>query len=294
MRLFYNRNKVFLAFIIAVPLILSVFAVPNSIMHNALAQMTSSSNNPPLSSSPAIQQQQQPAFTNPCPPGYMLEQSSKCTNPCPFGYVIGPNDVCQVQEQQKSLNDLTNIQPQQQQQPPQSIPPSNNNEFQTYVDNTSRFKIQYPSNWLKLQDAGVSNIAFTPTISSKNYSVLFNISSGQIWGVNIKNKLLSIINTSKRSLPNFDLIQSFPKEAGQYEIVYTYSDTINNKQKKVMEIIELGESVFQMQHNVYYLQYSTDADKYESYLPIILKMIDSFIIPSKLPLYCNSCMPRQQ
>jgi competence protein ComGC len=159
--------------------------------------------------------------------------------------------------------------------------------FVTYDNSNYRFKIQYPSNWEKVE--------FSPGIKESGRSIIVNFISPQETFSDLFREYLIIevqdhpsnarsldqyvsqqIDTYKKSLPRFAVIESNASTATytnvdhpSHKIVYSYSDSIVGK-AEVMEI-DIIEG-----NRLYSLSYHADATKYSSYLPAIEKMIKSF------------------
>ena len=159
--------------------------------------------------------------------------------------------------------------------------------FVTYENSNYRFKIQYPSNWEKVE--------FSPGIKESGRSIIVNfISPQETFSDSFREYLIievqdhpsnaisldrytsQLIDTYKKSLPRFAVIESNTSTATytnvdhpSHKIVYSYSDSIVGK-AEVMEI-DIIEG-----NRLYSLSYHADATKYSSYLPAIEKMIKSF------------------
>ncbi len=159
--------------------------------------------------------------------------------------------------------------------------------FVTYENSNYRFKIQYPSNWEKVE--------FSPGIKESGRGIIVNFISPQETFSDLFREYLIIevqdhpsnaisldqytsqqIDTYKKSLPRFAVIESNASTATytnvdhpSHKIVYSYSDSIVGK-AEVMEI-DIIEG-----NRLYSLSYHADATKYSSYLPAIEKMIKSF------------------
>ena len=159
--------------------------------------------------------------------------------------------------------------------------------FVTYENSNYRFKIQYPSNWEKVE--------FSPGIKESGRSIIVNFISPQETFSDLFREYLIIevqdhpsnarsldqyvsqqIDTYKKSLPRFAVIESNAStpthtnvDHPSHKIVYSYSDSIVGK-AEVMEI-DMIEG-----NRLYSLSYHADATKYSSYLPVIEKMIKSF------------------
>ncbi len=159
--------------------------------------------------------------------------------------------------------------------------------FVTYENSNYRFKIQYPSNWEKVE--------FSPGIKESGRNIIANFISPQETFSDLFREYLIIevqdhpsnarsldqyvsqqIDTYKKSSPRFAVIESNASTATytnvdhpSHKIVYSYSDSIVGK-AEVMEI-DMIEG-----NRLYSLSYHADAAKYSSYLPVIEKMIKSF------------------
>jgi len=162
---------------------------------------------------------------------------------------------------------------------------TNDGNFLKYESPTYGFKIQYPSNWEKLE--------FTQGIEEEHRNIVVNFLSPAGGASNAFREYLIIevrnltsqdtslgqyIDTQislRQALPNFSLSESTPISlTGGYpahKIIYTYSNPIVGI-TKAMEILTIKHD------KLYFLSYSGDATKYGIYLPIVQKMIDSFQI----------------
>jgi eukaryotic-like serine/threonine-protein kinase len=157
--------------------------------------------------------------------------------------------------------------------------------FLTYVNPQDGFKIQYPSNWEKIE--------FSRGIVEENRSILVNfispledasdvfreyfiIEKGNLSShLSVKQYVDRHINT-KKTLPNFKLIESSPiLVAGKpaYKIVFTYSNPEVGT-SKTMEILAASAD------KIYLLSFNADVQKYSDYLLAIDRMIKSFQLKS--------------
>jgi len=155
--------------------------------------------------------------------------------------------------------------------------------FLTYDSPIYGFKIQYPSDWEKIEFSGVEegnrkiivNFVSPLTGPSDTFREYFIIERGF---VKMPTRSLdSSVNTyisSLKSLPNFKLIESNmlslatnPAE----KLVYIY----NNPQVGVTKTMD---TLIIKDDKLFLLSFNSDAATYNSYLPIIQKMLDSFSI----------------
>jgi len=168
----------------------------------------------------------------------------------------------------------------------ESIASTITTNFKTYVNSTYGIKIQYPSNWEidTYQGSEGENIVYAVDFNSpyENDSDRFADSvSIEVEKLSAKNMELdkyaeSIINYYRES---FNLIESntnstlagYPAYGLTYTLVYHRfgENDINIKAREIGVII--GDKA-------YYISYYAEATKYDNYLPIIQKIIDSFKI----------------
>ena len=159
--------------------------------------------------------------------------------------------------------------------------------FVTYENSNYKFKIQYPSNWEKVE--------FSPGIKESGRNIIVNFISPQETfsdsfreyliievqdqpsnAISLDRYISQQLDTYKKSLPRFAVIESNTSTATNtnvdhpsHKIVYSYSDSTVGK-AEIMEI-DMIEG-----NRLYSLSYHADAAKYSSYLPVIEKMIKSF------------------
>ena len=155
--------------------------------------------------------------------------------------------------------------------------------FLTYDSPIYGFKIQYPSDWEKIEFSGVEEgnrkiiVNFVSPLGgpSDTFREYFIIERGFV--KTPTRSLDSSVNTyisSLKSLPNFKLIESNmlslatnPAE----KLVYSY----NNPQVGVTKTLD---TLIIKDDKLFLLSFNSDAATYNSYLPIIQKMLDSFSI----------------
>ena len=150
----------------------------------------------------------------------------------------------------------------------------------TYQNSTAGIKMQYPSNWNKQengtrQDTQTDLVTFTPPTINSIASLDITVDDiTDSLGTTLAQYGSDEIGSLKQQFANndFKLIESKSSIilAGlpAYRIVYTSVD--QNTTTKDMEIgaIKGGK--------VYILTYEAGPNEYDKYLPIALKMIDSF------------------
>jgi|SRR6188472_346627 len=163
---------------------------------------------------------------------------------------------------------------------------TNDGIFLTYQSHTYGFKIQYPSNWEKLE--------FAQGIEEEHRNIVVNFLSpaGEGTSNTFREYLIIEVGNStshdesltqyvttqihlRQALPNFNLVESTLTSVSggnpAHKIVYTYSNPIVGI-TKAMDILTIKSD------KLYFLSYNADAVKYSRYLPIIQKVIDSFQI----------------
>jgi eukaryotic-like serine/threonine-protein kinase len=150
----------------------------------------------------------------------------------------------------------------------------------TYQNSTAGIKLQYPSNWVKQengtrQDTQTDLVTFTPPTINSNASLDITVDDiTDSPGTTLAQYASDDMGSLKQQFASndFKLIESKSSIilAGlpAYRIVYTSVD--QNTTTKDMEIgaIKGGK--------VYLLTYEAGPNEYDKYLPIALKMIDSF------------------
>ena len=154
----------------------------------------------------------------------------------------------------------------------------------TYENPAYTFRIQYPSNWEKVEfnqgiEEGHRNIIvnFVSPLesSSDTFREYLIIEVGDLRSQNLSlNKYIDKQISSRLSLPGFELIESTSatlSDSPAHKVVYTYSDAEIGI-TKTMEILTIKDD------KLYFISYTADATKYSSYLPAIQKMTDSFKI----------------
>jgi serine/threonine-protein kinase len=150
----------------------------------------------------------------------------------------------------------------------------------TYQNSTAGIKLQYPSNWVKQengtrQDTQTDLVTFTPPTINSNASLDITVDDiTDSVGTTLAQYASDEIGSLKQQFASndFKLIESKSSIilAGlpAYRIVYTSVD--QNTTTKDMEIGAIKGS------KVYLLTYEAGPNEYDKYLPIALKMIDSF------------------
>ena len=150
----------------------------------------------------------------------------------------------------------------------------------TYQNSTAGIKLQYPSNWVKQengtkQDTQTDLVTFIPPTINSNASLDITVDDiTDSLGTTLAQYGSDEIGSLKQQFANndFKLIESKSSIilAGlpAYRIVYTSVDQNTTTKDTEIGAIKGGK--------VYILTYEAGPNEYDKYLPIALKMIDSF------------------
>jgi hypothetical protein len=151
--------------------------------------------------------------------------------------------------------------------------------FLTYENPTYRIRIQYPSDWEKLEfsERNIVVIFRSPPENSsdtKLENLLIQVGNLPFENIPLDEVVNANINNLKQSLIDFELIEinatTLSGNNPAYKVVYTNSE--GEDKHKTMQILSIKED------KAYLLTYSAEKRKYSDYLPTIEKMIDSFEI----------------
>jgi hypothetical protein len=160
-----------------------------------------------------------------------------------------------------------------------------NPTFSTYENPVYGVKIQYPSNWQKMDfDRHNSNnslpiAGFIPP-SENDSGLLENlmivVKKLHSQNTSLKQFVDSLIPSYKSKLYNFQLIElnplTTPALNSAYKIEYTHSSDM--LMLKTMEVWTIEGGI------AYMISYNADSSDFSNYLPTIQKMIDSFATTS--------------
>jgi eukaryotic-like serine/threonine-protein kinase len=155
----------------------------------------------------------------------------------------------------------------------------------TYESSNYGFIVQYPANWQKVEfstgiEEGTRNLVVNFLSPLEGHSDTFReyllVQTANVTSQELSLKTFTIEQMAflKDSFQNLNILESNRSTTITshiaYEVVYTYSDPIIGK-AKAMEIWIVNGG------KAYILSYHADSAKYSKYLPIILKMIGSFV-----------------
>jgi serine/threonine-protein kinase len=144
--------------------------------------------------------------------------------------------------------------------------------FLSYENSTYGLKLQYPSSWDK-EENGV--VTFSPPAINSNASLDISIDSiSDEKGIALSQYASDGISDLKQSLKNFKSVglatNSVLAGLPAYRSIYTYVD-----QNTIFKDMEIGAI---KGDKVYILTYEAGINEYDTYLPIIQELINSFQI----------------
>ena len=143
-------------------------------------------------------------------------------------------------------------------------------QFVTYDNSTLGIKIDYPKDWTVIDQFGLG--FFSP---KENDSDTFRegllVSKGPHGNQSIDKLAAGVLAIYNSSLPSFKLIESkgltFHGNPAQ-NLIYTF-----NPGNGTIKVLESGATE---NNSIYIFQYRAQENKFNSYLPTIQRMIDSF------------------
>src|ERR671933_268783 len=165
-----------------------------------------------------------------------------------------------------------------------------NNNLVTYENNAHGIKILYPAGWQKTEQLSANRfwVNFMSPFNSNNASAFpATVSvSVEVLNQNISNDattqyVTGVLASVKRSLPDFQIIESNPKSSisgnSAYKIVYTFlsQDPAVQAHFQSMNIWTVRDK------KAYSISYTELKPLYATYLPTVQKMIDSLEIVAK-------------
>ena len=165
-----------------------------------------------------------------------------------------------------------------------------NNNLVTYENNAHGIKILYPAGWQKTEQLSANRfwVNFMSPFNSNNASAFpATVSvSVEVLNQNISNDattqyVTGVLASVKRSLPDFQIIESNPRSSisgnSAYKIVYTFlsQDPAVQAHFQSMNIWTVKDK------KAYSVSYTELKPLYATYLPTVQKMIDSLEIVAK-------------
>jgi hypothetical protein len=151
--------------------------------------------------------------------------------------------------------------------------------FLTYENPTYRIRIQYPSDWEKLEfsQRNIVVIFRSPRENSsdtKLENLLIQVGNLPSQNIPLDEVVRANINKLKQSLIDFELTElnatTLSGNNPAHKVVYTNRE--GEDELKTMQVVSIKED------KIYLITYTAEASRYDRYLPIIQKMIDSFRI----------------
>jgi serine/threonine-protein kinase len=149
-------------------------------------------------------------------------------------------------------------------------------KFATYENSTQGIKILYPENWEIIKGSGVAFLS--PLENNKDtFREGLLVSGSSSPGKTLTELVNGVLKFYNATIPNFHLLESNSSSslAGNkaHSLVYKFIDTMNHNQ--TMRAMDIGTL---KGDNLFVVQYAAQDDKFQSYLPVIRKMINSFEI----------------
>jgi PsbP-like protein len=175
---------------------------------------------------------------------------------------------------------LSNTTTMQQQQETALAQTTKEDDFLTYENYTYAIRIQYPSDWERLEfnqrdSLNIVVIFRSPPENSSDTKLenfLIQVGNLPFQNIPLDEVVDANINNLKQSLIDFELIElnatTLSGNNPAYKVVYTNRE--GEDEHKTMQVLSIKED------KAYLLTYIAEKRKYLDYLPIIEKMIDSF------------------
>jgi hypothetical protein len=143
-------------------------------------------------------------------------------------------------------------------------------QFVTYDNSTRGIEIDYPKDWTVIDQFGLG--FFSPKENdSDTFQEGLLVSKGPHGNQSIDKLAAGVLAIYNSSLPNFKLIESkgltFHGNPAQ-NLIYTF-----NPGNGTIKVLESGATE---NNSIYIFQYRAQENKFDSYLPTIQRMIDSF------------------
>jgi hypothetical protein len=167
-----------------------------------------------------------------------------------------------------------------------SQPNTTTTSFLTYENPTYGIRMQYPSNWERIEfDQGINHnvvvIFRSPrenTSDTKLENLIIQVANLPFQNISLEELHNANLDNLRNSLTDFELIESVATAIAYipgHKIVYTNKEDDHDKHK-TMQVLMIKED------KAYIITYTAEAAKYDHYLSTIQKMIDSFRIRVKV------------
>ncbi len=149
--------------------------------------------------------------------------------------------------------------------------------FNTYENSAYGIKMEYPYNWIK----NITNRSVT-FYSPEENSKKFHVAEVRLGAINYNSSLTPTLDNQLKGeanlyqgWSNFQAVETTSNSSlgghRAYKLVFSYIGSSGIDRKA----IDIGTFI---DSRLYYIFSITDADKYPEYLPIIKKMVDSFVV----------------
>jgi hypothetical protein len=146
--------------------------------------------------------------------------------------------------------------------------------FLTYKNFYNGIRIQYPSDWIKSEENRI--ISFKSPDVGHASSVSLQTSDLSVSNMSLNMLIKKNIDTQRYYFTNFSLIESTlnnTESKEPYTIIFTYKNRYSPVEFKSMQVWNSNNK-----NNVYLITYTSPADDFDRYLPIVKYMINSFEI----------------
>ena len=148
--------------------------------------------------------------------------------------------------------------------------------FLTYKNFHNEIRIQYPSDWIKSEENRI--ISFKSPDVGHASSVSLQTSNLSVSNMSLNMLIKKNIDTQRYYFTNFSLVESTlnnTESKEPYIIIFTYKNRYSPVEFKSMQVWNSNNN------NIYLITYTSQADDFDRYLPIIKYMINSFEIIKK-------------
>ncbi len=148
--------------------------------------------------------------------------------------------------------------------------------YSSYIDSICGFKLEYPSDWTIEKSKLASEMVFTSPIEYIGFSAKFQDKFLEKLGIfftdvsannsQLEEMAKSYIEAQTESYIGFNLIEFksiLLDNKPAYQAIYTYFDPLDQFQKKLISIFSI------INNYMYRLDFLTESEKYDLYLPII-------------------------
>src|SRR5918993_1483755 len=147
-----------------------------------------------------------------------------------------------------------------------------NVNFSTYESNDSTLKIDYPSDWILVENS-LNDIDFRPQPSESGELVQLRITPLSSKSITMQSIVAETLKDKSNTLNNFQLQDSNMVPNAQnipmHKLVYSYTNSNNNK-----HVMQLDFGIIN-NNQLYLLSFISSPSEYYNYIPTVDKMIGS-------------------